>query len=417
MIFKGTQNGFAVIVGIILSTLIIVFSVNLLEVTVVARNNFKRAQEGSKNILDQKNLKTKAEGLARNHEVVNSELAPWENYFAYISINGGTQSEETLVWRTTGCPIPNDDLANDLGTPADVESERLTRLDESNQIAERENLAQICANFASDEELNNAYFVYPSPLTTKHAPYFGLDCNTDKIAKKVDETVVNPLDHPCYWGRLEANKFASIPINQLGKNLAAPENRFQTLTLRLRPACPNRQAWCSEEERIEQLSSKGYGYSAQDLRNGVDSSRNLAFWELKVDSDEGIRSFGVSRGRFYGEDNLLNDIFNQCLQRDVCRAPNNSELTEQLLLSKIPAELSLVQLGKVFFGGKITRDLQTDQLVLDQGLQQLGLFDLEIYPKYAEADLELYLQNISYNADLEYQLISDQPLPRFFYKK
>ena len=415
MIFKGTQNGFAVIVGIILSTLIIAFSVNLLEVTVVARNNFKRAQEGSKNILDQKNLKTKAEGLARNHEVVNSELAQWENYFAYISINGGTQSEETLVWRTTGCPIPNDDLANDLGTPADLESERLTRLDESNQIAERENLAQICANFASDEELNNAYFVYPSPLTTKHAPYFGLDCNTDKIAKKVDETVVNPLDHPCYWGRLEANKFASIPINQLGKNLAAPENRFQTLTLRLRPACPNRQAWCSEEERIEQLSSKGYGYNTQDLRNGVDSSRNLAFWELKVDSDEGIRSFGVSRGRREDIERALLRAF--CSNVKLCRASNNSELTEQLLVTQVPSVLSISNLGKLAFGGKVTRDLQTDELILDQNLQQTSIFDLEIYPKYAEADLELYLQNISYNADLEYQLISDQPLPRFFYKK
>jgi len=147
--------------------------------------------------------------------------------------------------------------------------------------------------------------------------------------------LLNPLDHPCYWSKLDAGTSKTITLNDWGRDFS----NVETLILRVRPTCPNGQSWCTDQERY----STFFDYGIRPYKtNNYDISPTALSWELNFNDGEYL--FGSTKGRIADIKTHFSSTNVNCEdQRFSCRKPESSEYTLAELQNK--KIFNLIELG------------------------------------------------------------------------
>ncbi len=367
------------IIAMILVVLIMSYSIGLAKSTIGIKQNILLQLDYQEHQANQQRLRVLASDYAITGQNPYVEDAPGQDFAFQKTIDNKIYNQD--VWYTTGCPIPNRNDGNGETyfslidkTPADLSQE--FKIYNDNGLVETKTIAEKCGLSETDDQ---AYFVYPTPLVKK-AHLATSDCLSNyALNSYVKDELVNPLDHPCYWSKLDAGTSKTITLNDWGRDFS----NVQTLILRVRPTCPRGQSWCTDEERY----STFFDYSIRPYKlNNYDISPTALSWELNFNDGEYL--FGSTKGRIADIKTHFQGTNVNCEdQRFSCRKPESSEYTLAELQSKV--NFDLVELGNTI--GYI--DIRNQLIAEEEG--QTGLFRNQD-DNVLRSKLNLFLNNQRY---------------------
>lgn len=427
------RRGASMIIGMILTVLILTFSLSMAKTVVTTKGNIRKAIDAGELQIGRESAENRAERFARTGEnpFDDSDDAPFD-YSMIVQIGDNQHRQD--VWASTGCPVPNrQSLDSDyqfddnLFVGEDISGVDLDNPDNNYTVYSLDNPPQTTSlkNRCFGPNYNDQskhYFVYPTPLANENSQVTVYnDCDVNRVNREIGNEQVNPLDHPCYWGRIEPGESASITINKLARELAFfdvnadADKNLESLFLRVRPSCPDGQIWCSQTERINRFIEIPLGQYSLDV------SPLIANWELEVADGDYI--YASSRGSIEDLEEELR-IDDACPESNICRNRRHSEISGYNIVGRGPGQpnprgnylLDMLYLGDIVAGMEFQDLLEN----IDPFVGYLFPFSLDpseysTHQLNAEnLKLNIYSSNrgTRFSQPIEYQVVSNVKLFR-----
>lgn len=393
------RKGASLIIAMVLTVMVLGVSLSMLPSIIQVKENIEQGLSSSQLTLTRDSAQDAADSLADSGLNPFTGQANGENYSMLVNVGNKTVRQD--VWSSTGCPVPDNNPAlNNLGRS--VNWDELPYFVEYGEYDPQGEVNVGNPNYLSMEEKclpsgieqgQEFYFVYPTPLSNKPAA-MPVTVETECPSDIVYDRNVNPINHPCYWGRLEPGQTVRIPINRFGWNLADIHN----LKLRLRTECRDGDTYCSDAERTQ--------FPVQLANQEVDDTDVLVDWNLEFEDG---RAFGPSVGDVEELASLPN-----CSEFIFCRSAYDHSV-----LSKYRFRYGFFEkYGKSYFDllGFGNRTVNTRQSLIDgfwfKRLDSSDAIDRSSLSEFLDngQNLSLTLINTTEEQAIEYQLVSDRQI-------